>query len=77
MKNIWKKIKEYFRSELDRLIDTESVFISANKTIAENLLKELGWNILSTDDRVCFFGYKIQKGDKIYKVSLREVLKLK
>lgn len=78
------KLKEWFKrnwnteDSIDGLIRVEREFINANRQRAIEHLNNLGWNILSTDERVCFYSFKIQKGEHIINsVGIKEALLIK
>lgn len=74
-----EKIKNWFKEEFKHhpdAFEVENKFLNEHKGEAVIHLEHLGWNILSTDRRIAFYGYRIQKGDKIYEVSLREALEM-
>lgn len=72
----WLKKNWNCESNLDGMFRVENEFIKANEVAAEENLRKLGWNILSTDTRIAFFGYRIQKENMIHDISLREALKM-
>lgn len=76
LKNLWRIVKSIFRSNIDDLVDEESAFVDENAPKAVAHLSRLGWRILSTDRRIFFYSFKIQKGDFIHEVSIREALKM-
>ena len=71
LKKIWREMR---RDSLTEMLDAEDKFIDENEPAALENLKRLGWAILSTDKRICFYSYRIQKGEHIHDVSLREAL---
>jgi len=78
---MFEKIKKWFkentRSDIMEGLEEERKFLLDNAVEAEVNIKNKGWNILSRNTRVISYSYKIQKGNNIYEVSLREALKLK
>lgn len=64
-------------SWLDIAIEEEQEFIQKNRLRAESALRDAGWNVLSNDRRTFFYSYKIQKGNQIHVVSIREAMQIK
>lgn len=81
MNKIWQSIKAWWkknmRSDLDRIFEQENAFINKHRDAAIKNLESLGWAIISRDERVAFYGFRIQKGEHIHRVSLREALEIK
>lgn len=80
LKNLWIVVKcawkAVFRSNIDEIVDEQSDFVRENAPKAVAHLESLGWRILSTDRRIFFYSFKVQKGDFIHEVSVREALKM-
>jgi len=79
MKNFFKnlfKVKGGLLDTLDEELEKLQEYINENEGKAIENLKKLGWTILSTDKRLAFYGYKIQKNDHICEVSLNEAMKM-
>lgn len=65
------------RSSLDQAFEEEGAYIKQHYNAARANLNKLGWQVLSEDTRLAFFSFKIQKGEHIHRVSLREALLMK
>lgn len=69
--------KEAWEGSLDRMMRLENDRINTLKDKAVKHLNKQGWTILSTNTTIAFYGYRIQKGNQIYTVSIDEALKIK
>lgn len=71
-------VAEMKRYNLSEMMQKEEDFIDKYDKIAVEKLSEKGWEVLSTDTRILFFGYKIWYKDTcfIQNVTLREALKM-
>lgn len=77
---MWERFKKWWkentRDHIDAMFEDESKFIDENEPAALANLERLGWAVINTDKRIAFYSYRIQKGEHIHEVSLREALKM-
>lgn len=80
IKRIWKAIKDDIEnskwSGIDGAMKFEQIYLDRNEDTVLGILKKNNWKILSTDRRICFYGYRVIKYDIVEWFSFDEVLRL-